>query len=53
MGTRHLPKKVIVVLVLVITAMLVIAVVTVMRKIRKGRAERRLAEAVISVHGHA
>jgi len=53
LGTRHLPKKVIVVLVLVITAMLVIAVVTVMRKIRKGRAERRLAEAVISVHGHA
>ena len=52
-GTRHLPKKVIVVLVLVITAMLVIAVVAVVRKVRKGRAERRLAEAVVTVHGHA
>jgi len=25
----------------------------VVRKIRKGRAERRLAEAVVTVHGHA
>ena len=52
-GTRRLPKKVIVVLCLVIAAMLVVAVVTVVRKIRKGRAERRLAEAVVTVHGHA
>jgi len=52
-GTRRLPKKVVIVLCLVIAAMLVIAILTVVRKIRKGRAERRLAEAVVTVHGHA
>ena len=52
-GTRRLPKKVIVVLCLIIAAMLALFVVAVVRKIRKGRAERRLAEAVVTVHGHA
>jgi hypothetical protein len=52
-GTRTLPRKVIVVLCLVIAGMLAVAVITVTRKIRKGRAQRRLAEAVVAVHGHA
>jgi len=52
-GTRRLPKKVIVVLCLIIAGMLALFVVAVVRKIRKGRAERRLAEAVVTVHGHA
>jgi nitrate reductase NapE component len=52
-GTRTLPKKIIVVLCLVISAMLALAVITVVRKVRKGRAERQLAEAIVAVHGHA
>jgi len=44
---------VIVVLCLIIAGMLALFVVAVVRKIRKGRAERRLAEAVVTVHGHA
>ncbi len=44
-GTRTLPKTVIVVLCLIIGATLTIAVVGVVRKIKKGRAERLLAAA--------
>jgi len=51
-GTRTLPKKVIVVLCLVIIAMLGLAVTTVVSKIRKGRALRVL-EAIVAVQGHA
>lgn len=43
-GTRELPKTVIVVLCLIIGATLAIGVFSVVRKIKKGRAERRLAE---------
>ena len=43
-GTRKLPKTVIVVLCLIIGATLTIGVFSVVRKIKKGRAERRLAE---------
>jgi len=43
LGTKTLPTKVIVVLCLIIGATLVIGVVSVVRKIRKGRAERHLA----------
>jgi hypothetical protein len=39
-GTRTLPKKVIVILFLVIVGMMSLAVVTIVRKIRKGRAQR-------------
>ena len=39
-GTRTLPKKVIVILCLVIVGMMSLAVVTIVRKIRKGRAQR-------------
>lgn len=42
-GTRELPKTVIVVLCLIIGATLAIGVFSVVRKIKKGRAERRLA----------
>jgi hypothetical protein len=52
-GTRTLPKKVIVILCIVITAMLGLAVVTIVRKVRKGRAERALVEAMAAVQGHA
>ena len=41
--TRTLPKKVIVILCLVIVTMLGLAVMTIVRKIRKGRAERAAA----------
>lgn len=44
-GTRTLPKTVIVVLCLIIGATLTIAVVSVVRKIKKGRAERERAAA--------
>jgi hypothetical protein len=44
LGTRELPKKVIVVLCLIIGATLVIGVIGVVRKIKKGRAERQLAK---------
>ena len=43
LGTKTLPKKVIIVLCLIILATLVIGVVSVVRKIRKGRAERHVA----------
>lgn len=43
-GTRTLPKKVIVILCAVILAMLGLAVMTVVRKVRKGRAARALVE---------
>ena len=53
-GTRTLPKKVIVVLCLVIVGMLSLAIVTIVRKIRKGRAQRAaLLEAASVLHGHA
>ncbi|MEP7048578.1 MAG: hypothetical protein ABI949_17945 [Ilumatobacteraceae bacterium] len=53
-GTRRLPKKVIVVLCLVIITMLSLAVVTIVRKIRKGRAQRAaLLEASAVVRDHA
>ena len=51
-GTRTLPKKVIVVLCLIIFAMLGLAVTTVVSKIRKGRA-LRVVEAIVAVQGHA
>ena len=51
-GTRTLPKKVVVVICLVIIAMLGLAVATVVRKIRQGRALRVL-EAIVAVQGHA
>jgi len=44
LGTKTLPKKVIVVLCLIIGATLVVGVVSVVRKIRKGRAERHIAD---------
>ncbi len=53
-GTRTLPKKVIVILFLVIIGMMSLAVVTIVRKIRKGRAQRAaLLEAASVLHGHA
>jgi hypothetical protein len=53
LGTRTLPKKVIVVLCLVIIAMLGLTVVTIVHKIRKGREERALLEAALELQGHA
>lgn len=44
LGTRELPRTVIVVLCLIIGATLTIGVLSVVRKIKKGRAERHLAE---------
>ena len=44
LGTRELPRTVIVVLCLIIGATLAIGVFSVVRKIKKGRAERRLAK---------
>jgi hypothetical protein len=52
-GTRTLPTKVIVVLCAVITSMLALAVVSIVRKVRKGRAERALVQATASAHGRA
>jgi len=52
-GTRTLPTRVIVVLCIVISSMLLLAVVSVVRKIRKGRAQLALAEATGVLHGHA
>src|SRR6185295_10266368 len=51
-GTRTLPAKVVAVICLVIIAMLGLAVTTVVRKIRQGRALRVL-EAIVAVQGHA
>jgi hypothetical protein len=52
-GTRTLPKKVIVILCAVILSMLGLAVVTIVRKIRKGRAERAMVLATAALHGRA
>jgi hypothetical protein len=52
-GTRTLPKKVIVVLCTVILIMSTLAVVTVVRKVRIGRAARLLAQEKTAVHGRA
>lgn len=53
-GTRTLPKKVIVILCIVIVTMLGLAIVTIVRKIRKGREQRAaLLEAVSVLDGHA
>jgi hypothetical protein len=53
-GTRTLPKKVIVILCLVIVTMLGLAVVAIMRKIRKGREQRAaLLEAASVLHNNA
>ncbi len=52
-GTRTLPKKVIVILCLVIVAMLSLAVLTIVRKIRKGRAERAAIRALATMSGRA
>jgi hypothetical protein len=52
-GTRTLPKKVIVILCTVIVTMLGLAVVTITRKIRKGRALRAELQAAAVVHGRA
>ena len=51
-GTRTLPTRVIVVLCGVIVAMTSLAVISIVRKIRKGRAERAILEAAV-LHGHA
>ena len=52
-GTRTLPTRVIVVLCGVILAMTSLAVLSIVRKIRKGRAERALLEAAAVLPGHA
>ena len=53
-GTRTLPKKVIVIMCVVILTMLGLAIVTIVRKIRKGREQRAaLLEAVSVLDGHA
>ena len=43
-GTRHLPKHIIIILCVIIGLTLAIGVYGVVRRIRKGRAERRLAQ---------
>jgi hypothetical protein len=52
-GTRTLPTKVIVILCLVIAAMFSLATITVVRKVRIGRAARVLIEESAKVHGRA
>ena len=53
-GTRTLPTRIIVVLCLIIGAMLALAVIGIVRKIRKGRAARAaLLGAPVGVTGHA
>ncbi len=44
LGTRTLPKRIIVALCLIILLTLAVGVITVVRKVRRGRAERLLAE---------
>ena len=44
LGTRTLPKRIIVALCLIILLTLAVGVIAVVRKVRKGRAERLLAE---------
>jgi hypothetical protein len=53
-GTRTLPTRIIVILCAIIGSMLALAVISIVRKIRKGRAERAaLLAATASVHDHA
>jgi hypothetical protein len=52
-GTRTLPLKVIVILCVVIVAMFSLATVTVVRKVRIGRAARLLIEQSVKVRGRA
>jgi hypothetical protein len=52
-GTRTLPTNVVVILCVVIVTMLVLAVVAIARKVRKGRAERQVGETTVAVHGRA
>ena len=52
-GTRTLPKKVIVILCIVIVGMLSLAVMTIVRKIRVGRAARAAALAATMLGSHA
>jgi hypothetical protein len=52
-GTRTLPTKVIVILCTVIVTMLGLAVVAIVRKVRKGRALRAELEEAAVVPGHA
>ena len=44
LGTRTLPKRIIVALILIITLTLTVGVIAVVRKVRKGRSERHLAK---------
>jgi hypothetical protein len=52
-GTRTLPTRIIVVLCAIILAMTALAVVSIVRKIRKGRAQRAMLEAAKVLHRHA
>ena len=53
-GTRTLPTRIIVILCAIIGSMMALAVVSIVRKIRKGRAERAaLLEATVAAHGRA
>ena len=52
-GTRTLPTRVIVILCAVIGSMLAMAVFSVVRKIRVGRAALAAGEATIAAHNHA
>jgi len=53
-GTRTLPTRIIVILCAIIGSMLALAVISIVRKIRKGRAERAaMLEETAAVHGHA
>ena len=52
-GTRTLPTRIIVVLCAIILAMTALAVVSIVRKVRKGRAQRAILEAAKVLHRHA
>jgi hypothetical protein len=52
-GTRALPKNVVAILCVMIIAMLGLAVGAVVRKVRRGRAERQVRETTVAVHGRA
>ncbi|MEY2402086.1 MAG: hypothetical protein QOJ08_2197 [Ilumatobacteraceae bacterium] len=52
-GTRTLPKKVVVILCIVILAMLGLAVATIVHKVRKGREQRALYESMAAASGRA
>ena len=51
-GTRTLPARVVLILCAVIMTMLALAVFAIIRKVRKGRAERAMILATAAVHGH-